>query len=105
MNKKSEQKLLKSLVKLQEMESVPWIFKSIFIPVLWFLLGIIIFVAKKYYELGDIHPFVYIVIIMSIGTIIGFYSVYKHSYKNWSSIKPFVDTEKVKQRIHELEEI
>lgn len=102
MNPRVEIKHLESLVKLQERTDLPFIFKPIFMPIMWGVCGVSIVACKKAYEAGAMHPYLFISILIVIGVAIGFHSVYKASYKAWPVISPYLDTERVKARIAEL---
>ncbi len=102
MNKKLEIKQLESIIKLQERKTVPLIYKPLFIPIIWVICAAVILVSKIAYEAGSLHPYFFITIMIVMGVGIGFHVVYKASFRAWPIISPYVDTEKVKDRINEL---
>lgn len=102
MKQKNEIQHLESIIKLQEMKRLPFIFTPLFLPIMWLLTGASIAASKKAYEAGSLHPYLFVAIIVGIGVAIGFHSVYKASYKAWPVIGPYINTNKIIDRINKL---
>ena len=103
MNTITELRQLRSMLKMQEREKAPWIFSSYLVPVLWFFCGITIVASKKSYDAGLIHMYVLISIMMGLGILIAFYAIYKQTHKVWPIFNDYIDTDKLRKRVQQLE--
>ncbi|MEH6346512.1 MAG: hypothetical protein V7785_15580 [Bermanella sp.] len=102
MNKKLEIRQLEAIIKLQESKATPFIYRPVFMPIIWVICGAVILSSKKAYEAELLHPYLFISIIMVMGVGIGFHVVYKASFKAWPILGSYVNTDEIKEHLIKL---
>ena len=102
MNEKQELRFLKSIIKMQQTKKLPVYFNGWFNFVIWIFVGAVFLIGKRAYDSGEVNAIVILCVTLIIGMLLGFYLIYKESYRQWPYLKPYINTDKVKERVDEL---
>jgi len=103
MNEKDELKLLSALLKGYESDKTPFLFTKLGKLLCWVATVIALLTIKKSFEASYINIWVLLVSLLFIGAAIGFLAVYEQSYKGSPITKQYLDIDKIRARIRELQ--